>query len=396
MIFLFLLPFYLGVSSYMMFRFFYWMKHCNHRFNWLRFKVPFAVVYLFMALSPVIAFLLPKSAVAIVIRRLSTYWIGIMLYSLLYVVLFDLLRLIAKHTKLKNTLLFSRGSVISIGSVVVACAVATCLYGIFNARNIKVNEYSVTVNKSCGSDKHLKAVLVADLHMGYAIGVDHITNMVEKINQQDADIVIIAGDIFDNSYDGMDDPEGIKAQLRSIKSKYGVYAVYGNHDIDEKILMGFTFDWGGKQLHSEKMTNFMKECNIKLINDESVLINDEFYLVGRRDTDKPGTEDGTRAEISELTKDLDKTKPIFVLSHEPDELQKTADAGADIDFSGHTHDAQLFPGNLTIGLFWENPCGMIKKDNMYSIVTSGVGVYGTFMRVGTDAEICSVDIDFAG
>lgn len=396
MIFLFLLPFYLGVSSYMMFRFFYWMKHCNHRFNWLRFKVPFAVVYLFMALSPVIAFLLPKSAVAIVIRRISTYWIGIMLYSLLYVVLFDLLRLIAKHTKLKNTLLFSRGSVISIGSVVVACAVATCLYGIFNARNIKVNEYSVTVNKSCGSDKHLKAVLVADLHMGYAIGVDHITNMVEKINQQDADILIIAGDIFDNSYDGMDDPEGIKAQLKSIKSKYGVYAVYGNHDIDEKILMGFTFDWGGKQLHSEKMTNFMKECNIKLINDESVLINDEFYLVGRRDTDKPGTEDGTRAEISELTKDLDKTKPIFVLSHEPDELQKTADAGADIDFSGHTHDGQLFPGNLTIGLFWENPCGMIKKDNMYSIVTSGVGVYGTFMRVGTDAEICSVDIDFAG
>lgn len=396
MIFLFLLPFYLGVSSYMMFRFFYWMKHCNHRFNWLRFKVPFAVVYLFMALSPVIAFLLPKSAVAIVIRRISTYWIGIMLYSLLYVVLFDLLRLIAKHTKFKNTLLFSRGSVISIGSVVVACAVATCLYGIFNARNIKVNEYSVTVNKSCGSDKHLKAVLVADLHMGYAIGVDHITNMVEKINQQDADIVIIAGDIFDNSYDGMDDPEGIKAQLKSIKSKYGVYAVYGNHDIDEKILMGFTFDWGGKQLHSEKMTNFMKECNIKLINDESVLINDEFYLVGRRDTDKPGTEDGTRAEISELTKDLDKTKPIFVLSHEPDELQKTADAGADIDFSGHTHDGQLFPGNLTIGLFWENPCGMIKKDNMYSIVTSGVGVYGTFMRVGTDAEICSVDIDFAG
>ncbi|WP_295213209.1 metallophosphoesterase [Ruminococcus sp.] len=396
MIFLFLLPFYLGVSAYMMFRFFYWMKHCNHRLNWLRFKVPFAVIYLFMALSPVIAFLLPKSAVAIVIRRISTYWIGIMLYSLLYVVLFDLLRLIAKHTKLKNTLLFSRGSVISIGSVVVACAVATCLYGIFNARNIKVNEYSVTVDKSCGSDKHLKAVLVADLHMGYAIGVDHITNMVKKINEQDADIVVIAGDIFDNSYDGMDDPEGIKAQLKSIKSKYGVYAVYGNHDIDEKILMGFTFDWGGQQLHNEKMTKFVEDCGIKLINDESVLVNDEFYLVGRRDTDKPGTEDGSRAEIADLTAGLDKSKPIFVLSHEPDELQETADAGADIDFSGHTHDGQLFPGNLTIGLFWENPCGMIKKGDMYSIVTSGVGVYGTFMRVGTDAEICSVDIGFTG
>ncbi len=92
------------------------------------------------------------------------------------------------------------------------------------------------------------------------------------------------------------------------------------------------------------------------------LINDEFYLVGRRDTDKPGTEDGTRAEISELTKDLDKTKPIFVLSHEPDELQKTADAGADIDFSGHTHDGQLFPRQSDNRSFsGENPCGLIKK-----------------------------------
>lgn len=392
MIFLFLLPFYLAAAGYMIARFFYWLKNCHHVFDWKRFKIPVTILYFVLALSPLLAFILPKSSIAVFIRRISTYWMGIMLYMLMFITLFDLIRFIAKKTKLKNTKLFSRGSVISIGSLIAVCAVCTCLYGCIHARNIKVNNYSVEINKSCKT-QNMKAVLVADMHMGYAIGKNHIADMVSKINAQDPDIVIIAGDVFDNSIDGIDDPEKVKESLRSIKSRYGVYCTMGNHDIDEKILMGFTFDWGAKH-NDKRMVDFLKECNVTLLRDESVLVDDSFYIVGRRDRENTGTLDGTRLSADELTENLDKTKPVFFIAHEPDELQETADAGADIDFSGHTHDGQLFPGNLTIGLFWENPCGLMKKDNMYSIVTSGVGVYGPFMRVGTDAEICSVDINF--
>lgn len=394
MIFLFLLPMYLIVAGYMLLRFFYWLKHCNHVFNWNRFKIPFAVLYTFLAFSPIFALVLPRNAFSIVIRRISTYWSGIMLYSLMFICFFDILRLVAKHTKLKNTRLFSRTSVISIGSIIVCCAVAVCLFGIIHARDIKTKDYSVNVSKSCGDTKNMKAVLVADLHMGYAIGVNQITKMVDKINAQNPDIVIIAGDIFDNSYDGLDDPEGIKKQLKSIKSKYGVYATFGNHDIDEKILMGFTFDWSGTNLNDSRMTSFVKDCGITLMQDNTQLIDNKFYLVGRRDKEKSGNTDGSRKSIKELTENLDKTKPIFVIAHEPDELQETANAGADIDFSGHTHNGQLFPGNITIKWMWENPAGMLKKNNMTSIVTSGVGVYGPYMRVGTDADISVVNISF--
>lgn len=394
MIFLFLLPMYLLVAAYMLLRFFYWLKHCNHVFNWNRFKIPFAVLYTLLAFSPIFALILPRNAFTIVIRRISTYWAGIMLYSLMFICFFDLLRLIAKHTKLKNTRLFSRTSVISIGSIIACCAVAVCLFGIIHARDIKTKEYSVNVNKSCGDTKNMKAVLVADLHMGYAIGVQQITKMVDKINAQNPDIVVIAGDIFDNSYDGLDDPEGIKKQLKSIKSKYGVYATFGNHDINEKILMGFTFDWSGTNHNDSRMTSFVKDCGITLMQDDSLLVDNKFYLVGRRDKEKSGNTDGSRKTIKELTDNLDKTKPVFVIAHEPDELQETANAGADIDFSGHTHDGQLFPGNITVNLMWENPAGMLKKDNMTSIVTSGVGIYGPYMRVGTDADISVVNINF--
>ena len=76
-------------------------------------------------------------------------------------------------------------------------------------------------------------------------------------------------------------------------------------------------------------------------------------------------------------------------------LGELADAGVDIDLCGHTHDGQMFPGNLTIKLMWENACGYLQKGKMHNIVTSGVGLFGPNMRVGTKAEICPITIYFA-
>ena len=63
-----------------------------------------------------------------------------------------------------------------------------------------------------------------------------------------------------------------------------------------------------------------------------------------------------------------------------------------MDLCGHTHDGQVFPGNIVIRFFWENKCGYLKKGNMHNIVTSGVGLFGPNMRVGTKSEICDVSI----
>ena len=75
-------------------------------------------------------------------------------------------------------------------------------------------------------------------------------------------------------------------------------------------------------------------------------------------------------------------------------LKELADAGVDLDLCGHTHDGQMFPGNLTVRMMWENACGYKKKGNMHNIVTSGVGIFGPNMRIGTIAEICSIDVVF--
>ena len=231
--------------------------------------------------------------------------------------------------------------------------------------------------------------------MGYNIGKDHISNMVQKMNAQDPDLVVIAGDIFDNEYESLKNPEELESILRGIQSKYGVYACYGNHDIEEKILAGFTFDTKNQEKVSDpRMDEFLEKANIRLLRDEGILVDNSFYLFGRADASRPGKDINFRKTPAEITTDMDQSKPILVIDHQPKELSELSAAGVDLDLCGHTHDGQMFPGNLTVRLMWENPCGYLQKDNMHNIVTSGVGIFGPNMRIGTKAEICPIHITF--
>ena len=218
--------------------------------------------------------------------------------------------------------------------------------------------------------------------------------MVDKINAENVDLVCIAGDFFDNEYDAVQYPEKTISILKNLKSTYGVYACWGNHDFKEKLLAGFTVPVKNGQHTDARMDDFLEQAGIRLLDDKSVLIDDSFYLAGRKDPQRSKKMKEDRLSPDELLKDLDPDKPILVIDHQPKQLQELADAGCDIDLSGHTHDGQMFPGNLTTKLMWENSWGELKKDNMYSYVTSGVGVWGPAMRVGTDAEIMIIDVYF--
>ena len=165
--------------------------------------------------------------------------------------------------------------------------------------------------------------------------------------------------------------------------------------------------------------------HIKMLEDEYVLIDDSFYVAGRLDAEKPGVSTGNadqeikRKPLSDVLKGVDKTKPIIMIDHEPRELPETARAGVDLDISGHTHNGQFFPLNLTQYFIWPNPYGiqLYSKngeeidaaktakgkygdpetehiDTMTSFVTSGAGVYGPNMRVGTDSEVVRLEVTF--
>ena len=114
--------------------------------------------------------------------------------------------------------------------------------------------------------------------------------------------------------------------------------------------------------------------------------------MGRLDYEKTGEIGLERKTVHDLTENLDKTKPIIEIDHEPNEFDEKNNAGVDLDLGGHTHNGQLFPGNITIKLAWKNPWGIIKVGNMTNVTTSGVGVWGPNMRVGTNCEVAIINV----
>lgn len=395
---LLLSPFYILFNIYIAWRLLGWLAACHRNLKKRPVRIAVAGVYGFLALSILIAFLLPPSSLQRLLKLISNYWLGTFLYILLTVLAADGIRLLLLHLKFRySRKIFTRRGYVAAGALCIAVITAFTATGIWGAGHIFVTDYDIHVEKPCGERDSLKIVLTADLHLGYSIGIRHMENMVEKINAQNPDLVVIAGDIFDNEYDALEDPKRLAEVLSGIKSTYGVYACYGNHDIKEKLLAGFTLGGRKEEKASDpRMDSFLEDAKIHLLKDEGVLIDNAFYLYGRPDAKNPGLGSRERLSPRELTASMDKTLPIIVIDHQPKELEGLAEAGVDLDLCGHTHDGQMFPGNLLVSLMWENSCGYLQKGGMHSIVTSGVGVFGPNMRVGTKSEICSITVSFAG
>ncbi len=395
MIAVYLAPFYLLLNIFLACRIGKWLQSLHPFFEKNLVLLIYYILYAMLTLSPLGgafgAGLLQKFC-----RILFNHWLGILMYLLMSLILLDLgtlvYRMIRKVPILTKPSLKTRR--IRGWAVFLIVAVIT-VYGTSNAGNIKTKTYDVAIAKEA-EPSELKIALIADLHLGANVGVTQVRKMVDIINGMDADLVVYAGDIFDNDYDAISDPDTVQELLGSISSTYGSYACWGNHDIAETILAGFTFHSSEpSEVSSDlRMDQLLKNAGITLLEDETVLIDNSFYLTGRVDASSESKSSFIRKTPKELLSGLDQTKPVIVIDHQPKELEDLAEAGADLTLSGHTHNGQNFPGNLVMPLIWENPCGMIQVGNMTDIVTSGVGIWGPAMRVGTDSEVVEVNVKF--
>ena len=398
MLAIFLAPIYILLNIYVLRWGYLWIGNCHHLFQSRIFRLILTVFYTLVALTPLTGFLIRKPAfLHRILKITSNYFLGIFMYILMVLFSIDIVRLILKYA-VHASWIQSRIVFAAVGACCICVVIIISFSGIYHAKHIKVTPYKITVDKSAPDMDSLKIVLLADTHFGYNSGAVHAQEIVDKINEQNPDLVCIAGDIFDNEYDAVREPEKISEILRTIRSKYGVYACWGNHDLNEPILAGFTFKHkkeDSKQLKDPRMKRFLQNSNIQLLEDEAVLIDNSFYVVGRKDASLIEKIEEKRKTPAQLTQKLDKDKTIIVIDHQPKELQDIADAGVDLDLCGHTHDGQTFPGNFTVKFLWENPCGYLQKGSMHNIVTSGSGVWGPAMRVGTDSEICTINLIFS-
>lgn len=360
----------------------FWLKH----FSWSMF-----LLTIFIGL----AFILPEdNFLRRPLFKIGAYWLGISLYLILYVALIDLLRWIySKVFKDKYNDFYAR-TICTL--LIIVLTGVTSIYGIINAKIVRTTEYKITINKDGGNFKEMTIAMFGDPQFGYNIGEYHLKQAVDIINKNDVDIVCVVGDIFDNQYSAIKHPDKLIDLFNQIKSKYGMYAVLGNHDVEEPILCGFTFndDDLENKLASKEMLDFIKKSGMVLLYDENVIINDSVNLYGRADQERPNLGNITRKESGDIFKEVDTTKPLFVLDHEPREYDELEKAGVDLMMAGHTHDGQLWPTKIATDIIWENAYGLWVKNAFHAITTSGLGLFGPNMRVGTIAEVCIIHVKF--
>lgn len=269
-----------------------------------------------------------------------------------------------------------------VGAFALVITITYMCVGWYCAHHVVATRYCIDSDKKIGN---LRIVQITDSHIGATFHAEEFAAYMEEINKEEPDIVLITGDFVDDGTD-KDDMIGACEGLSKLQTKYGVYFVYGNHD------KGY-FSEQSRGWTQEELAENLKKNNVVILEDESILIDDRFYIVGRMDLSE-NKNGHSRAAISELLEQTDREKYIVVMDHQPCEYDSLAEAGVDLCLSGHTHGGQLLP--ITYVGEWigvnDKTYGHEKRGDANFIVSSGISDWAIDFKTWCKAEYTVIDI----
>jgi predicted MPP superfamily phosphohydrolase len=220
-----------------------------------------------------------------------------------------------------------------------------------------------------------KLLLVSDLHLGYLIDGKVLREYVNLLNAQEADILIINGDLIDYHLEPLKNRH-IEDELKRLRATRGVYFVPGNHEY--KIDVEACLDW-------------IRGTGIYVLRDSVVTIDSHIQLIGR--DDRKNREN--RMEWEKLAAQSDPTKTGILITHQPGDIREALPYNFPLILCGHTHHGQIFPVNLSNSLLFHNPYGLQKEGaSSWSYTTSGLGLSGFPFRIGSRSEMVIFNIEF--
>ncbi|MBN1414188.1 MAG: metallophosphoesterase [Bacteroidales bacterium] len=243
--------------------------------------------------------------------------------------------------------------------------------GYIRFSNPGITKLELTLENSKGESETEEIILVAasDIHLGNLIRKDRLDDWVDLINSQQPDIILLAGDIFDHNMHAVESQQMDKVLTR-LNARYGVYAIPGNHDFYAGI---------------DRAVEYMKKSCMHVLRDQAVTIDNRFVIIGRDDLTNR-----QRKPLDSLVAGLNSGLPRIVLDHQPVSLMESCENNIDLHLSGHTHNGQTFPYNYFISWMYDLSYGYRKMGETHFYVTSGLGLWGAPLRIGTRSEIVRI------
>ncbi len=316
-----------------------------------------------------------------ILGQIGSIWLVFMVYALLTIILYDiaywLCRLISP-TLFNYLASFPHIKTITSSVIITFISVIT-IYAFFNAGNQKIVRIDIKplhANKT-NLSKPYKIAYASDLHINDLFYTNSVKKLVDQVNEEDVDLMLFGGDVFTEDVSHLSYHDSGEV-LKKLKTRYGVYTVFGNHEYIGSI---------------ESAINHFEKYNIKILQDSSVLINNELVVIGRDDLSAERMLKKKRASLQELLiNDVDSLFTI-VVDHQPRSYQEGKDYPIDLYLSGHTHHGQLYPFSLITKKIFNNSWGLQILGKSYYYVSCGYGFWGPVGRVGSKPEMIIFTIE---
>lgn len=271
------------------------------------------------------------------------------------------------------------------GLMAIVSTTAYLAAGWILAHGVWETEYTLPTQKSVGD---IRIVQFSDSHVGTTFDGDGFGKLVRRMEQENPDVVLITGDFVDDDT-SREDMEKCCAALGTMKTTYGIYYAFGNHDKGY-----YGADYRGYD--AQDLIEELEKNNVKVLQDENVLIDDRFYIIGRADRSEELMGDG-RASMQELVGELDSSKYMIVMDHQPGDYESQEASGVDLVLSGHTHGGQFIPLTILgqIGGFAGNDrtYGYEKRSGTDYIVSSGISDWAIKFKTGCKSEYVVINVD---
>lgn len=325
----------------------------------------FFATFIFWVTRPLAAYL--PDYVLKILSMFGGYWSFFLYYTLLLFLLHSLIIFILK--RLNKTDIQLRYYSLLMTKAGLAIILLCMIIGTFEAYNPVVRHEIINSKKITAP---IRIVLVSDLHLGTFLGKEYCDKMVERINADNPDMVLIAGDIIDDRY-AIVQRQGSLDPLAKLKTKLGVVAVLGNHDYFDR--------------KTDDEVDDLKKLGISVLINESKSFN-EIHVVGLKDFSK----DQSTSQLATLM-DNDKSKFLILLDHQPRRIKQASENLYDLYLAGHTHGGAFFPNGFFTGRIHELDYGRRNFTDMTAIVTSGYGFFGIPVRLGVKPEYVIIDLN---
>ncbi|MBG6082160.1 putative MPP superfamily phosphohydrolase [Rubrivivax gelatinosus] len=215
-------------------------------------------------------------------------------------------------------------------------------------------------------------VQISDLHVGPTIKRGWVQAVVERANAAGADLVALTGDLVDGR---VEDLREDFAPLAALRARHGVFAVTGNHDYYSGALPWIA-EW--------------RRCGIvPLIDEHHVVVHGgaQLAVAGVADFGAAGFEPSHRSDAQRALAGAPPGATRLLLAHQPRSAAAAAEAGADLQLSGHTHGGQIWPWGLLVPLQQPITAGLQRVGRMRVYVSRGTGYWGPPLRLGAPSEI---------